>query len=91
MRPAHSPLAFVPITFETAVLMSCMAIFFSLMALFGFPRVTHPVFELEAFRTASIDGFWVSLATEDAELRARAVEALRAMRPKTVSVIEGRA
>ena len=87
-RPAHSALSFIPITFETGVLMAGGSIVASLIALFGFPRVSHPVFFLDAFRSASIDGFWVSLATEEDAVRAQAVEALNGLGATGVSVVE---
>lgn len=86
-RPLHSAPSNVPITFELAVLGASVTIFIALMALFGFPRVAHPVFELEAFKSASIDGFWVSVTLDD-EDAGRAVEALRALGARQVSVVE---
>ncbi len=65
-RPPHSPPAFVPVTFELGVLVAALTIFFGLLfAYFRFPRVYHPLFELEAFRSASIDGLWLSAAVAD--------------------------
>lgn len=61
-RPPHSPPAFVPVTFELGVLFSALAIFFGLFALWGLPRPHHPVFEVEAFRSATVDGLWLSAA-----------------------------
>lgn len=68
--------AMVPITFELGVLFSSFAIFFGALGLFGFPRLHHPVFEVEGFRTASIDALWLSVEVkaEDAE---RVAEDLR--------------
>ncbi len=59
-RPPHSPPANIPITFELGVLFSSIAIVVGLFALAGFPRTYHPVFEVEAFRTASVDALWLS-------------------------------
>jgi len=59
--------AMVPITFELGVLFSSFAIFFGALGLFGFPRTHHPVFEVEAFRTASIDALWLSVEVKPAE------------------------
>lgn len=87
-RAPHSAPAFIPITFETGVLMASGVIFASLIALFGFPRLSHPVFELEAFKSASIDGFWVSLATRDPATRDRGMEALRSLGARELGVVE---
>jgi hypothetical protein len=59
-RGFHAPPANVPITFECTVLLSTLSIVFGLFALCGFPRPHHPVFDVEAFRTASIDALWLS-------------------------------
>jgi len=68
-RPAHSAPAFIPVTFELGVLFAAFSIFLGLIGFyFGFPRLHHPVFEVEAFRSASIDALWLSAAVEgDAE------------------------
>ncbi len=68
--------ALVPVTFELGVLFSSFAIFFGMMGLWGFPRPHHPVFEVEAFRSAAVDGLWLTaeVNAEDAE---RVAEELR--------------
>lgn len=68
--------ALVPITFELGVLFSSFAIFFGMMGLWGFPRPHHPVFEVEAFRSAAVDGLWLS-AEVRAEEAERVAEELR--------------
>jgi hypothetical protein len=61
-RPPHSPPAFVPITFELAVLLGgCSSFFGVLLALCKFPTPYHPLFESDNFRRASIDGFFLSV------------------------------
>src|SRR5512146_2361966 len=59
-RPPHSPPANIPITFELGVLFASICIVIGLFALAGFPRTYHQLFEVEAFRTASIDALWLS-------------------------------
>jgi len=61
-RLTHPPPLFVPITFEFGVLLSALSIFFGLMLLSRLPQPYHPVFDHEAFRTASTHGFWISVA-----------------------------
>ena len=68
--------ALVPITFELGVLLSAFAIFFGMMGLWGFPRPHHPVFEVEAFRSAAVDALWLSAEVEAGEVE-RVAEALR--------------
>lgn len=87
-RPPHSAPAFVPITFESMVLFTSLTIFFSLMVFYRFPRPHHPLFELEAFRTASTGGFWVSVTLERHAETEAALGHLRALEARTASVVE---
>ncbi len=61
-RPYDSWPAFVPVTFELTVLAASLAAFFGVFALSGLPRLHHPVFDVDAFRRASRDKFFVLLA-----------------------------
>ena len=86
-RPPHSPPAFIPVTFELGVLFSALSIFIGLLfGYFRFPRVHHPVFEVEAFRSATIDGLWLSAEVDGAEAEAVASE-LRALGARQVSIV----
>ena len=75
-RLLHSPPTNIPITFELGVLLSAFGIFFGMMGLWGFPRPHHPVFELEGFRSAAVDGLWLSAEVGEGEVE-RVAEALR--------------
>ncbi len=86
-RPPHSAPAFIPVTFELGVLFAALSIFFGLLfAYFRFPRVHHPVFEVEEFRSASIDRFWLSAAVGRTEADGVAGE-LRRLGARSVSVV----
>lgn len=86
-RPPHSAPAFIPVTFELGVLVSSLAIFFGLLGFyFGFPRVHHPVFEVEAFRSATIDALWLSAEVEGTEAELVAQE-LRRLGARQVSIV----
>ena len=61
-RPPHAPPSFIPITFETTVLLASLSIFFGLLTLMRLPQPYHAAFELESFRSAVNDGFWLSVA-----------------------------
>jgi len=87
-RPPHSPPAFIPVTFEGGVLIAVLSIFLGLLfAYFGFPRVDHPVFEVEEFRSASIDGLWLS-AEVSKEEGAAVAAALERLGAANVSVVD---
>jgi hypothetical protein len=75
-RPLHSAPAFIPITFESAVLFGAVAAFASLMIATGLPRLWHPLFEVEGFASASIDRFWIAVDRTDPSFVARQVDAV---------------
>ena len=86
-RPPHSPPAFIPVTFELGVLFAALAIFLGLLfAYFRFPRVHHPVFEVESFRSASIDALWLSAEVDGAQADALGAE-LRRLGARHVSIV----
>jgi hypothetical protein len=74
-RPLHSAPAFVPVTFETAVLLGALAAFVALLIAARLPRLWSPVFEVEGFESASIDRFWVGVDLGDPGFSRRAIEA----------------
>ena len=86
-RPPHSPPAFIPVTFELGILFAALTIFFGLFALWGMPRLHHPVFEVEAFRSASVDGLWLSTAVETDAAEPTAAR-LRALGARQVEIVE---
>jgi hypothetical protein len=78
-RPYHSAPAFLPITFEMAVLFASAAALVSALALGGLPSLWHPVFEIDGFERATIDRFWLAVGRDDSALdRARDTAALEA-------------
>jgi hypothetical protein len=86
-RPPHSPPAFIPVTFELGVLFASLSIFLGLLfAYFKFPRVHHPVFEVEEFRSASIDRLWLSAAVGRTEADGVAAD-LRRLGARSVSIV----
>ena len=85
-RPLHSPPANIPITFELAVLCAALAAFAAVVALSGLPLPWHPVFACDAFRSASVDAFWLSAAVDPG--REDEVRALLAEAGAAVHVVE---
>jgi len=67
-RPYHSAPAFIPITFEMAVLFAAAAALVAAIVLGGLPRLWHPVFEIDGFERASIDRFWLAIDADDPAL-----------------------
>jgi hypothetical protein len=64
-KPGFTLPSSVPIMFELMVLLSAFGALFGMLHLNKLPRHHHPVFESEAFRTASDDKFFVSIEAED--------------------------
>ncbi len=58
----------MPVTFELGVLLAGVSIFVGLLAIFGFPRPWDPLFEVDAFRSATIDALWLSVAVEPGQV-----------------------
>lgn len=87
-RPAISLPAFIPITFETTILVSALSIFFGLMAMMGLPQPYHPVFDLESFRSACNDGFWLSVNAGETHEPTTVVKELESLGAKSVSVVQ---
>ncbi len=86
-RPPHSAPAFIPVTFESGVLIASLSIFLGLLfGFFGFPRTYHPLFEVEGFRSATIDALWLSTEV-DATVAEGAASELRALGAKQVSIV----
>ncbi len=57
--------AYVPISFETTILLTAFGTFFGMWALNGLPRFFHPVMQADAFPKASDDRFLVSVESSD--------------------------
>jgi hypothetical protein len=58
----------VPVMFELGVLLAGVSIFLGLMAIFRFPKPYDPLFEVDAFRSATIDALWLSVAVKPEEV-----------------------
>jgi hypothetical protein len=89
-RPLHALPAFIPITFELGVLTSALFIFIGVLGLNGLPRLYHPVFDVDGFRNASIDGFWISIPAEDRQQAEALANALRGIGATAVHSTEAR-
>jgi hypothetical protein len=65
-RPFHSWVSFIPPAFETTVLFASFGAVLGMLALNGFPRPYHPVFNIEEFaRRASNDRFYLVIEATD--------------------------
>jgi hypothetical protein len=88
-RPAHAVPAFVPSTFEGAVLLAVIAAFVGVLVALRLPRLWQPLFEIDRFERSSGDRFWVAVDLDDASAQAElTVRELTSLRPLRVVHVE---
>lgn len=88
-KPLFSWPMFVPITFETTILLAAVTAVFGMLALNGLPMPYHPLFNVRQFALASRDRFFLCIeATDPLFDRATTRGFLERMDPRTVSEVE---
>ena len=89
-RPAHMPLAFVPITFEMGVLAAGFAAFFGVLICGRMLQLWHPACEAPGFESATRAGYWLELDGRDPIFDfGRAQRDVRLTGPVQVAIVEG--
>lgn len=84
-RPLNSWPAFMPVTFETTVLVAALAAVLGMLALNGLPMPYHPLFHVPAFARATQDGFFLCIEGTDPEFHPETTKRfLEGLNPRAV-------
>ena len=88
-RPLNSWPSFIPVTFETTILVAALTAVLGMLALNGLPRPHHPVFNVERFERASSDRFFLCIEATDAQFEPeRTRQFLRSTAPREIMDVE---
>ena len=87
-RPLNSWPAYIPITFETMILLASLTALVAMLAMNGLPKPYHPVFNVAAFERASVDKFFLCIESSDPKFRMEdTLEFLRETGAKEVMIV----
>ncbi len=88
-RPLNSWISFIPVTFETTVLVAALAAVLGMFALNKLPMPYHPVFNAKRFALASRDRFFLCIEATDPRFDPVATrDFLAGLGPTEVSEVE---
>lgn len=89
-RPSFAIPVFIIITFETMVLFAGVTSFASLFWVCRLPRLSHPLFAVAGFASASLDRFWLGVNADDPTFDPEGTEAdLAALGATRVEMAKG--
>lgn len=87
-KPYLSWPMFIPVTFEMMVLTAGLSGLFGLIALCGFPELSHPLFNSKTFDRATKDRFFLCVEADDPQYDpARTAEFLRSLHAEVVEEV----
>jgi hypothetical protein len=65
-KPMLAWQAYIPVTFETGILLASFGAVFGMFILNGLPRLYHPVFNSDRFSAVTNDKFFIAVEAKDA-------------------------
>ena len=71
-RPLNSWPAFIPVTFELAILFAAIGGLVMMLVLTGLPQPYHPLFDVPGFERATLDRFFLLIRADDPRFDAAA-------------------
>ncbi len=87
-RPYNSWPSFIPVAFETTVLVAAVSAVLGMLALNRLPMPYHPVFNVKSFALASKDKFFLCIEAEDPLYdRAATEHFLKSLRPREIAEV----
>jgi len=87
-RPLNSWPAFIPVTFETTILVAALSAVLGMLALNGLPMPYHPLFNSPRFALASRNRFFLCIESADRKFhREETATFLSNLKPKGISEV----
>jgi hypothetical protein len=87
-KPLHSWPAFIPITFETTILVAALSAVLGMLALNGLPMPYHPVFNVSRFALASRNRFFLCIEARDPRFDLETTRHfLQTLNPREISTV----